>query len=426
MTTTAILTIGSELLCGDGLDTNSAWLSRRLEAIGCAVRLHLSCLDVMEDIVRGLEVAAELAEVVIVTGGLGPTVDDLTRAAVARYLDEPLVLDEGELAHIEALFARFSRTMSPNNRAQAERPQSARPLRNEVGSAPGFVATGPKGTTIYSLPGVPREAYWMWDRHLYPELKARTGREPRAARTFRTVGIGESTLAGKLGELEARPELEVRYSAEESLGTVRVTILADAESVVQEAWLEAREIAGQHLAATGNDYLPEATVALLVARGLTATTAESCTGGRVAAQLVEVAGASRVFQRGFVTYSNASKTELVGVPAELIEAQGAVCEDVARAMARGARAAGGTSLGLGITGIAGPGGGSEEKPVGTVHFAVAYGESADEVIHLHRVLPGTRGVIQTRAAAIGLHLLQRGAAALQEAAGSGGSSPLGA
>jgi len=126
VTTTAILTIGSELLCGDGLDTNSAWLSRRLEAIGCAVRLHLSCLDVMEDIVRGLEVAAELAEVVIVTGGLGPTVDDLTRAAVARYLDEPLVLDEGELAHIEALFARFSRTMSPNNRAQAERPQSAR------------------------------------------------------------------------------------------------------------------------------------------------------------------------------------------------------------------------------------------------------------------------------------------------------------
>ena len=413
MTNTAIVTIGSELLCGDGLDTNSAWLSRRLEGLGCSVRFHLSCLDVTEDIVAGLAMASEMAEIVIVTGGLGPTVDDLTRAAVARYLGDSLVIDEGELAHIEALFARFSRTMTPNNRTQAERPARARPLRNEVGTAPGFVVEGPTGATIYSLPGVPREVYWMWDHHLLPELRARIGRKPRAERTFRTTGIGESTLAERFAELEARPELEVRYSAEENLGTVRVTLLADEQDAAQEAWLEAREIAGHHLSALGSDRLSEATVAILVAQGLTITTAESCTGGRVAAQIVEVAGASRVFGRGFVTYSNLSKTELVGVSAELLEAQGAVCEDVARAMARGARAAGRSSLGLGITGIAGPGGGSEAKPVGTVHFALAYGASEDEVLHVVRLLPGTREVVQIRAAALGLHLIQRGAAALK-------------
>lgn len=404
----AILTIGSELLRGDGVDTNSAWLSRRLEGLGFRVRLHMSCLDDMDDIVAGIQRACEQAEVVILTGGLGPTGDDLTRAAVAQYLEEPLVLDEGELAHIEALFARFTRVMSPSNKTQALRPQSARPLRNEVGTAPAFCVEGIGGARIYSLPGVPREVYWLWDRHLAPELSAISGRARSAERTFRTAGIGESSLAEQLAPVEALPGIEVRYSAEESLGTVRITLLAEGEAEAQAAWEQAREIAGVHLAALGTDTLNEASAAALVAAGLTLTTAESCTGGRVTAQLVEVAGASAFLGRGFVTYSNASKTELVGVPAALIDAEGAVSEAVARAMAQGARRAGASDLGLGITGIAGPGGGSEEKPVGTVHFALAYGEREDQVLHLRRVFPGTRDLIQTRAAALGLHLIQRG------------------
>ena len=412
MNDVAILTIGSELLRGDGVDTNSAWLSSRLEGLGFRVRLHMSVLDDMEDIVAGIQRACELSQVLIITGGLGPTGDDLTRAAVAQYLDEPLVLDAGELAHIEALFARFTRVMSPSNKTQALRPQSARPLRNEVGTAPGFCVTGHEGTRIYSLPGVPREMYWLWDRHLAPELAVLSGRPAAAERTFRTAGIGESSFAEQLAPVEARPGIEVRYSAEESLGTVRITLLGADEAEVQAAWEQARELAGVHLAALGTDTLNQASAAALVAAGLTITCAESCTGGRVSAQLVEVPGASTFLGRGFVTYSNASKTELVGVPAAVIEEHGAVSEPVARAMARGARRAGQSDLGLGITGIAGPGGGSEDKPVGTVHFALAYGEAEHQVLHLRRVFPGTRDLIQTRAAALGLHLIQQGVAAV--------------
>ncbi|MGE0709406.1 MAG: CinA family nicotinamide mononucleotide deamidase-related protein [Planctomycetota bacterium] len=399
----AILTVGSELLRGDGLDTNSQWLSQQLEGQGHRVRLHASVLDDEGDIVRALEAACTWAPLVFVTGGLGPTNDDLTRAAVARTAGVALRLDPDELAHIEALFQSFGRTMSPSNRRQAELPEGARALRNEVGTAPAF-ALELRGARVWVLPGVPREMRWLWERHIEAELRALAGR-PRVERTFRTVGIGESVLGERLAPVEAVAGIEVRYAAEELEGTVRVTLLGEEEARVLEAWELARRAVGEAIVSEGAVRLPEAVIAALRARGQTLTIAESCTGGRVAAALIRVPGASEVFDRGLVTYSDRSKQELLGVPASLIDAEGAVCEQVARAMARGARAAGRTTIGLGVTGIAGPDGGSPDKPVGTVHLAVAWGEGPEDSIYLRARYPGGRELVQARAAAGALKLI---------------------
>jgi nicotinamide-nucleotide amidase len=398
----AILTVGSELLRGDGLDTNSQWLSRRLETLGYSVVLHLSCLDDEDEIARLLSFVAASTDLVVVTGGLGPTVDDVTRAAVAQALKVPLEIDEGELRHIEELFARFGRSMSPSNRRQAELPQGATVLRNEVGTAPAFrVSCGE--VPVYVLPGVPREMKWLWDHYLRQDLIR--GHAPRAERTFRTVGIGESRLGERLAPVEALAGVEVRYAAEEREGTVRVTLLASTQDEVQAAWEAAREAVGETIACIGPDLLQESVVAALCAQGLTLTTAESCTGGRVAARIVQVPGASQVFERGLVTYSNQAKSQLLGIAPEVIETHGAVSEVVARAMARGAREAGNTRLGVAITGIAGPGGGSNDKPVGTVHLAVAYGPKDEDVLHQKRRYPGTREMVQVRSAAGALKLV---------------------
>ncbi len=406
----AILTIGSELLCGDGLDTNSAWLSLRMSRLGLDCQLHISCPDDTSAIVSAIEYTAERVDVVVITGGLGPTVDDLTRAAIASYAGLPLELHEPSLEHIRGLFARFGRTMPESNVIQAELPRGARVLTNEVGTAACF-ALEHEGTLIYALPGVPREVYWMWDNHLSAELGVR-GTGARAERTFRTVGISESALGERMQPIEAKGDMEVRYAAEESLGTIRVTLLAHTEDAAQQAWLQARELAGEHVCALGTDLLPEAVAALLVAKGLSVATAESCTGGRVASALTAIPGVSCSFQEGFVTYSNAAKTKHLGVPEALLAKHGAVSREVAEAMARGVRERTGSDLGLGVTGIAGPGGGSEDKPVGLVHMAVA-GPGQGDLLHLRRRYPGTRTVIQTRATAGALDLIRRAAGAPQ-------------
>ncbi len=398
----AILTIGSELLRGDGLDTNSAWLGERLERLGIACVAHATCPDEQAAIVDALALACARVDLVIVTGGLGPTTDDLTRAAVAALAGVPLELHEASLAHIAALFERFGRTMSPSNRRQAEIPRGARVLTNEVGTAPAF-ALEHRGASIYCLPGVPREMRWLWSRYLEPELRLRGGR-PLAERTFRTVGIAESALGERLDPLEVAAGVDVRYAAEEALGTIRVTVLAPDEELAQALWLRAKELVGAHIRAVGSDQLAEAAAGWLTARGLTLATAESCTGGRVAAAITAIPGASRVFGEGLVTYSNEAKSRLLGVPPALIAEVGAVSAEVAVAMARGARARSGAALGLGVTGIAGPGGGSAAKPVGLVHMAVA-GPGEDDVIHRERRYPGTRDLVQVRATAGALGLV---------------------
>lgn len=398
-----VVTVGSELTSGDRVDTNSAWLSARLERLGFAVWLHRSCPDDADAIGEALAQSAPGLAALVVTGGLGPTRDDLTREGVARAAAAPLELHEASWTAIQERYARYGRVATGSNRRQAELPRGARVLDNAVGTAPGF-ALELSGAAVWVLPGVPREMRWMWERYVAPALAelAPPGERP-AAWSFRTVGIAESALGERLRPIEARPGVEVRYAVEEQLGTIHVTVLA-APGALAEVQPELRELVAHHLCAEGEETLPEALVRGLAEAGLTVATAESCTGGRVAAAITGVAGSSRVFREGLVTYADQAKTRLLGVPDDLIATQGAVCEAVARAMAAGIRERAGVDIGLGVTGIAGPAGGSDEKPVGLVHMAA---EGPTDARAMHRVYPGDRALIQARATAGALDLIRR-------------------
>lgn len=404
-----IITIGSELTSGTRLDTNSAWLAKRLPALGVETWIHRSVPDHLGAIVQAFEETLREVRVVLCTGGLGPTSDDLTRDAIASMQQVDLVLDQPTLEVIEGRFRAFGRVMSPSNRRQAEFPRGARILPTEVGTAAGFVVVH-RGAPIYCVPGVPREMRWMWERYIAGEVRA-LGGAPRAVRAFRCVGIAESALGERLLPIEQEPGVEVRYSVEEAAGTIEVRLLADAAGADAEARAEALAerahvlIGAHHVCATGEASLAESVGQLLLERGLTVASAESCTGGRIAAALTAIPGISAAFLEGAVTYSNEAKTRLLGVPADLIAARGAVSQEVARAMATGARERAGADLAVATTGVAGPGGGSAEKPVGLVHIAVA--TRAGAVHHVERRYPGDRDQVQARSTAGALDLLRR-------------------
>lgn len=405
-----IITVGSELTSGTRQDTNSAWLAKAMAPHGVEPWILRSAPDDKAAIIRALEETIPEVRLIVCTGGLGPTSDDLTRDAVAAMLGADLVFDAPTWEAVEARFRVFGRTPSPSNRRQAEFPRGARILATEVGTAAGFVVTR-HGVPIYCLPGVPGEMRWLWARHLEADVRG-LGGASRAVRVFRCVGLAESVLGERLGELEAAPGVEVRYSLDAAAGTIEVRLLvagdaaltADARADVVAA--RAHELVGaHHVCATGEASLAERVGALLLERGLTVATAESCTGGRIAADLTAIPGISAAFLEGLVTYSNQAKARLLGVPAEVIADGGAVSQEVARAMAAGARERAGADWAVSTTGIAGPGGGSADKPVGLVHIAVAGPTGA--VHHVARRYPGDREQIQIRASAGALDLLRR-------------------
>lgn len=399
-----IVTIGSELTSGTRFDTNSPWLAKRLAPLGIEAWVHRSVPDDLEAIARAFDETAAEAQVVISTGGLGPTSDDLTRDALARLLGVDLVFDAPSWEAIEARFAAFGRTPSESNRRQAGFPRGARVLATDVGTAAGFVVER-RGVPIYAVPGVPREMRWMWERYLEPDLRA-LGGAARAVRAFRCVGIAESALGERLKEVEATAGVEVRYAVEEAAGTIEVRLLTPPDVDAEALAARAHALVGaHHVCATGEDSLAEGVGRLLLGRGLTVATAESCTGGRIAAALTAIPGISAAFLEGLVTYSNEAKTRLLGVPAEVIADRGAVSAEVARAMAQGARERAGADWGVATTGVAGPGGGSAEKPVGLVHLAVAGRDGT--LHHVERRYPGDRDQVQARASAGALDLLRR-------------------
>jgi nicotinamide-nucleotide amidase len=405
-----IVTIGSELTSGTRLDTNSAWLARRLTPLGVEAWVHRSVPDDLPAIIKAFEETLADVQVVLCTGGLGPTSDDMTRDAVAAMLGVDLVFDPPAWEAIEARFRAFGRTPSATNRRQAEFPRGARVLPTDVGTAAGFVITH-RGVPIHCVPGVPREMRWMWERYLEADLRA-LGGVARDMRVFRCVGIAESALGERLQELERTPAVEVRYSVEDTIGTIEVRLLVGAHegqaAAARADALEARahELVGRHhVCATGEASLAESVGALLVDRRLTVASAESCTGGRLAAAFTAIPGISAAFLEGLVTYSNEAKTRLLGVPADIIEARGAVSQEVARAMATGVRERAAADWGVSTTGVAGPGGGSPDKPVGLVHIAVA--GPGGVVHHVERRYPGDREQVQARATAGALDLLRR-------------------
>ncbi|MCB9729630.1 MAG: CinA family nicotinamide mononucleotide deamidase-related protein [Deltaproteobacteria bacterium] len=386
-----IITIGDELLNGDLADTNTARLGALLRARGLGFGAGQTVRDDPARIAAALALAASRAALVLVTGGLGPTEDDVTMQAAAAFAGVKLREDEASLARIRERFASRGYPMTPNNRRQALIPEGASALENRAGTAPG-VRMEVDGTTFFFFPGVPLEVDALAADHLLPWLSQRVPAGSRASHTFKTFGKTESQVATLLEPLPRAPDLHVAYRAH--FPTIQVTLHVDEpDAGVRSARLEALSTEVRRLLgpivfseAQGGS-LAEAVVRALAGAHATLALAESCTGGLATAMITEVPGASEVLVETAVTYSNDAKTRRLGVSEALLAEHGAVSEACARAMAEGIRAGSGAQLGVAITGIAGPGGGSADKPVGTVHIALA---SEDGTRHRALRLPFDR------------------------------------
>ena len=402
-----IVTIGNEVLSGRTVDTNFAWLARELERASVQVGWHSTVGDSAERIGEALKRALERADGVVMMGGLGPTPDDITRKAVATVLARPLQLDEAVLAHVRERAQRSGRRLPASIESMALLPRGAEAWINPVGSAPGIlVLQGEKPVIL--LPGVPHELERLTVERVVPYLRQRTGRTVETF-TLRTFGAFESQLHELIG---ARPQrwsgASLAYLPSFFGVDLRVTVSGTGESQVREtaaqAYAELQQLVGGLVYAEGERPMEDVVGELLVARGWRVATAESCTAGLLSKRLTDVPGSSRYLDRGFVTYADAAKVELLGVSAADLAAHGAVSAPVAEQMARGARQRAGVDLGLAITGVAGPEGGSEEKPVGTVFVALSSSEG--ESVRRFQ-FTGTRATIRERAVQVALDLTRR-------------------
>jgi nicotinamide-nucleotide amidase len=371
-----ILSIGSELVSGQSLDTNSRWLSQQLGALGIPVAFHETLGDEMEDHLSAFRTAFERADLVIMTGGLGPTQDDLVREALARCASVSLVEDPASLAAIAALFARWGRVMAERNRVQALFPVGAEPLANPIGTAPGIWMTIGRAT-VAALPGVPSEMRRMFQDEVVPRLRRLGyGDHYIVHRKINLFGRGESDIEAQAMDLTARGRIpEVGITASDATISFRITGVGATEDEAIEVIRPTADLIyerfGSLIVGEGTDDVAEGLFAQLARTGSTIATAESCTGGQVAERLTAIPGISAHYLGGAVSYSNESKTVLLGVPADLIAAHGAVSPEVAAAMAEGARTRLGATIGISTTGVAGPGGGTPEKPVGLVYLGLS-------------------------------------------------------
>lgn len=407
-----VVTIGDELLLGYTIDTNAAHLARTLAAEGVEISRRTTVGDTAGAIAAAVHEGLDRAGAVITTGGLGPTSDDLTKPSIAALFGRAMVLDEEHLAWMEERFTRiFQRPMPAANRQQAMLPEGARKLRNNHGSAPGIWLEDERGRWVAMLPGVPREMRGMLADTLVPLIRERLGDDRRVvrSRTLRTTGVGESYIADRVATVQAGlGEVGLSYLPNAEGTDLRVTVRGippeEADRRLAHAVATLREVVGDAIYGEDGADLAAVVLDLCRARGLTIGVAESCTGGLLGARLTTVAGSSDVVLGGVIAYSNALKSTLLDVPATLLAEHGAVSEPVVRAMATGARAAAGSAIGVGITGIAGPGGGTEEKPVGTVWIAT----DLDGMVEARRLrLIGDRAEIRQRAAQAALEMIRR-------------------
>jgi nicotinamide-nucleotide amidase len=403
-----ILSQGDEVVTGQIVDTNAAWLAEELTALGFMVTRHITVGDRLGDIRAVFEAACQRADLVLCTGGLGPTDDDLTAEAAALAFDAPLQLDEVALDDIKARYASFRRQMPEVNRKQALLPTGALRLDNPHGTAPGFAIT--TATCLLAcMPGVPYEMRPMFRDKVLPLLTGRFEVQPGRLVTLRTTGVGESNLQERIGRFE-HPEVALAYRTLLTENHIKLRAPGSVpEQELSRLVTDLHERIGspvfsiEGLGGPGGD-LPEVLGRLLAEGGHTLATAESCTGGLVAAACTSVPGSSDWFHEGCVAYANEAKQRRLGVSAELLATHGAVSEPVARAMAEGMRERAATTFALSTTGIAGPGGATPDKPVGTVHIALA---SADHTWHRLLHLAGSRHRIQAHAAHAALDLLRR-------------------
>jgi nicotinamide-nucleotide amidase len=370
-----IITVGDELLIGQVIDTNSAWIARELNLIGGRLGSRISVGDTHADIMRALDRAVWDADVVLITGGLGPTRDDITKKALADFLGDGFVFSQETYSRIETLMTKLGRPVSEGHRQQCLMPQSAVLLTNNMGTAPGMWMES-NGRILIAMPGVPYEMQDIMTHEVLPRLAKRFPLPELLHHTFHTAGEAETVIADKLEAFEdALPEgFKLAYLP--GIGQVRVRLSGrDVSRVEFEAKLNELEVLlGHWIYGSNGDTLAASLGRLLQQRGLKMATAESCTGGHIAHLVTTEPGASAHFLGGVVAYSNALKTQLLGVSESTLAAHGAVSEETVLDMVRGVQQLTGAKAALAISGIAGPDGGSEEKPVGTIWLAVAVGE----------------------------------------------------
>ena len=400
-----ILSTGDELLTGQVVDTNSAWLMDRLWDLGVMVRRKTLVGDDRQDLLAALTETTGRADLVVMSGGLGPTEDDLTAECVAAATGVPLEEDAPSLQAIRRRFEKLGRTMTPNNAKQARFPRGAAIIPNSFGTAPGFMIELGRAE-LFCLPGVPNEYRGICEQVVLPRVAARIGTPP-AARLVKLFGMPESHADHAMRPvMDAAENVGVRFGYRAHWPEIHVKWTVpgvDAESRAERILGEVRRVFGDAIFGEGKQELAQLVIERLVARGDRLALAESCTGGVLAQLVTSVPGASAAFDVGVVAYANAVKTAMLGVPAELLTAHGAVSAPVARAMAEGARLRGGATWGIGITGVAGPSGGTPEKPVGTVHMAIAGPQGTQP---WERRFPGDRERIRRIAAHDALNQLR--------------------
>ena len=408
-----VVTIGTELLLGQNVDTNAADLGRALAAAGVEVVRHISVPDRPAAIRAAVAESLERTGFVITTGGLGPTRDDMTKREVAALFAMPLELDAAVLQSLQERFRRLGRPMPAVNRTQAEVPRGATVLPNPRGTAPGLWLEA-NGKVAVMLPGVPSEMRGLLVEEVLPRIAARqkerdSERRVVQSRTVRTTGVAESALAERVGDIEpAIAPLTLAYLPSIEGVDLRVTAWRlgedEAKRRLDEVAAQLRERAGEHVYGADGTDLAAVVLDALRARGARLALAESCTGGLIAGRITAVPGSSDVFVGAVVAYDDQVKRDLLGVPEQSIAAHGAVSEEVVRAMAAGAQQRFATEAAIAVTGIAGPAGGTPDKPVGTVWLAA---RSDSEARALRRIFPGDRNEIRARAAQAALDLLRR-------------------
>jgi len=403
-----IIATGTELLSGGVIDTNSLFLSEELMLIGLETAFKTVVGDDEQDMEEALRRAFGRAAVVIITGGIGPTEDDITRKVLAKVIKKRLVLNEDALKAIHTRLAGRGKEFAASNDRQALIPTGARLLQNPIGIAPGFFSDE-EGLFIAVLPGVPKEMQAMFNEGLRPALEERfVGRTFIRRRVLRTCGLSESAVNQAIQNILKGSEPAVGLTAKETGVDIRIIARGSHAERVQEQVDRTdagiREKLGDAVYGVDGQELEEVVGALLKQRRLRLAVAESCTGGLIGGRITSIVGSSEYFERGVVVYSYLAKTEMLGVPQDLIEQYGAVSGQVAEAMAQGIRQSAHTDLGLSVTGIAGPGGGTEKKPVGLVYTALA---SAQGVKAVEYRFLGTREQVRIRASQMALDMVRR-------------------
>jgi nicotinamide-nucleotide amidase len=402
-----VIAVGSELLSGDRLETNAREIQEMLLDLGLRVGRCVVVGDDREEIASILRASADAADFIIATGGLGPTVDDVTREGAAGAAGVELVENSRALAEIEAFFRDRGREMKASNRRQALVPEGGEVFANPLGTAPGFMVRV-KGKPVYCLPGVPAEMRGMMKKNVLPLIRDRLGtrRSNLVQSKVFLIGLTESSVNDRIMDLLQGKDPRCGITVTDSVITIRLLSSGpNAGAALERAKKRLRETFGDRIfAEDGEGRLEEVVGRLLIEQGVTLALAESCTGGLLSHMITGVPGISAVYVQGLVTYAGEAKTRLLGVAEELMIQEGQVSREVAEAMARGAAGRAGTRAGIGITGIAGPGGGTKEKPVGLVHMAVWLD---GKVKAREYRFSGDRGMIKRRAAHLALDLLRR-------------------